>query len=38
MLLESVHELSGLARSAELIALFGFVYMNLQYCQYYLNI
>jgi hypothetical protein len=35
MLLESVHELSGLARSTELIALFCFVYMNLQYCQYH---
>jgi hypothetical protein len=35
MLLESVHELSGLTRSAELIALFCFVYMNLQCCQYH---
>jgi hypothetical protein len=35
VLLESVHEFSGLARSAERIVLFCFVYMDLQYCQYH---
>jgi hypothetical protein len=34
MFLESVHELSGLARSAELVGLFCFVYMYLADRQY----